>query len=93
MERQIGLQRGLIEFFLAKQASALDEFLGKGWARAGRNPEPERALPEKPSSHSEICRLANNPADRQSRLALVCMLVGALHLVQHLEKMKSHLKV
>lgn len=53
MERQIGLQRGLIAFFLAKQASAVDEFLGKGWGRAGRNPEPERALPEKPSSHSE----------------------------------------
>lgn len=38
------------------------------------------------------CRLAKNPADRQSRLALICTLVNALHLVQHLEK-TSHLKV
>lgn len=56
--------------------------------RPGRNQEPEGGFPVSPLATE--CRPAKIPTDR---LALICMLVDALHLVQHLEKMKSHLKV
>lgn len=61
--------------------------------RVGRYEGPKRGFSMSHPATLNGCRLAKNPADRQSRLALICMLVGALHLFQHLEKTRSHLIV
>lgn len=86
VERQLGLQQGIVHS-RGKRIKYCWGVHGEGLRRrVGRYEEPKRGFSVGHLTTLSGCRLAKNPADRQSRLALICTLVGALHLFQHPKK-------